>query len=324
MLNLGTPISSVPNLKFAKHYRKLLSLSKVLPSRQNLRPKEMGKRIQPFFIVSAGRSGSTLLASLLDKHSMISMPTEQFVLAQSIVKYNLFKWMQWEDLTAIICTEYIRSKGNQSWNLDARALIDEVHAFPKRKRNLWDLLDHIYRKYGIDRGAPKKLWGDKTPSNHEHIDIIHSVFSEAKYLFLIRDGRDVVNSYLKKEDEPDDPQFGVDEWLRSIEMMDALQPKLADNQHITIRYRDLVHQPEVVFKEIFQLLEVPFEPVYTSSNEGYLKKMGDIGNRDFMTKVAKPINASSIGSWKEELEPEVLEFIEPQMKKQLKRFSFYK
>lgn len=323
MLNLLTFIASVSDLKFAKHYRKLLSLSKALPTRQSLRPEEMGKRVQPFFIVSAGRSGSTLLASLLDKHSMISMPTEQFVLAQSIVKYNLFKWMQWEDLTAIVCTEFIRTKGNQSWNLEARALIDEVHAFPKSRRNLWDLLDHIYRKYGKDRGAPKALWGDKTPSNHEHIDIIHSVFTEAKYLFLIRDGRAVVNSYLRKDDEPDDPQFGVDEWLRSIQMMDDLKQKLDKDQYLTIRYRDLVKQPESIFKDIFQCLEVPFEPVYTSSNINYLKKMGNIGQKDFMTKVANPINASSIGSWKKELEPEVLEIIEPQLREQLKRFGFY-
>lgn len=287
-----------------------------------MRPDKVEERTQPFFIVSAGRSGSTLMASLLDKHSQISMPSEQFVLAQSIVKFNLFGWMQWEDLSAIICTEFIRTKGNQSWKLDARQLIDSVHAFPKEKRNLWDLLDHIYRSYGKDRQAEKRIWGDKTPSNHENIDIIQSVFKEARFICLIRDPRDVVNSYIRKKDESDDPQFGVDEWLRSIEKFDEIKKKLAPDQHLQLRYEDLVSHPGEEFKRIFEFLQLPFEAVHNQSNSDYLNKLGDVGNQDFMENVRKPINASAIGKWKKELSPEVLEQIQPRIQKGLERFGY--
>ena len=101
-------------MKFARHYKQLHQLGKILPARFPVLPPSDTDREQPFFIVSAGRSGSTLMASLLGQHSEISMPTEQFVLAQSIVKFNLFNWMQWEDCSALICTEFIRSKGSQA------------------------------------------------------------------------------------------------------------------------------------------------------------------------------------------------------------------
>ena len=309
-------------MKFARHYKQLHQLGKILPARFPVLPPSDTDREQPFFIVSAGRSGSTLMASLLGQHSEISMPTEQFVLAQSIVKFNLFNWMQWEDCSALICTEFIRSKGSQAWSLDAQQLIDQVHAFPKAKRNLWNLLDHIYRSYGVVRKAPKRIWGDKTPGNHEHIDIIRSVFPKAKYLFLIRDGRDVVNSYLKKADESDDPLFGVEEWNRSIEKMDGIRKKLSYHQLMDLRYEDLVADAKACFSSVCSFLELAYEPIHERSGKRYLEEMGSIGEMESMVHVNQPINPSSVGKWKNELDPKVLEQVEHLIKKGLERFGY--
>lgn len=309
-------------MKFANFYSELNFLGKMLPSKFKMRSSEVAQKTQPFFVVSAGRSGSTLLASLLGKHTKVSMPTEQFVLPQAIVKFNLFNWMQWEDVSAIICTEFIRTKGNQNWQLEARELIDSAHSLPKSERNLWNLIDLAFRSYSKSRGEEKAIWGDKTPSNHEHIDIVQSLFKEAKYIFLIRDGRDVINSYLRKEDEPDDPQFGVDEWNRSIQKMDSIRGKLKSDQILDLKYEDLVSNPEEVFQEISQFLNIPFEPVHLESGSGYLNQMGDVGKMEAMTNVNRPINLSSIGKWERELDPKILESVMPKIQKGLERFGY--
>ena len=42
-----------------------------------------------------------------------------------------------------------------------------------------------------------KIWGDKTPQNTYFIKHIFPVYPSAKYVFIVRDGRDVVNSLVK-------------------------------------------------------------------------------------------------------------------------------
>ena len=120
----------------------------------------------------------------------------------------------------------------------------------------------------------------------------------------------MVNSYLKKADESDDPLFGVEEWNRSIEKMDGIRKKLSYHQHMDLRYEDLVADPKACFSSVCSFLELAYEPIHERSGKRYLEEMGSIGEMESMVHVNQPINPSSVGNWKNELDPKVLEQVE--------------
>ena len=132
----------------------------------------------------------------------------------------------------------------------------------------------------------------------------------------------MVNSYLKKSDESDDPLFGVSEWNRSIKKMDSIRPKLSDDQLMDLRYEDLVMEAEGSFKKICSFLDIPFEPLHQRSGTEYLEQMGSIGQLKSMAHVNQPINPSSVGKWKAELDADVLGKVLPLMQKGLERFGY--
>lgn len=307
-------------MKFARYFRPLFRLSVALPQRYPLSNHQKLNK-QPFFIINAGRSGSTVLAALLDKHSQVCMPPEQFVLAQVIVKFRLFNWMQWDDLSALICSEFIRSKASQGWNINGQAILDKALELPVNQRSLEALLNLIYGQYAEQSKGNFSIWGDKTPINHLYFDLILKVFPHARYVGLVRDGRDVVGSYMIK-DHPKDFSYATRKWNGSIKMMDYVQSKVNKTQFMLIKYDDLVNQPQATLESVQKLLQLPIEDLQPELGANYLDKLKTVGHTDAYQNVSNPLNKRSIGKWKDQFSDQELSVFLPEIEKNLKRFGY--
>ena len=79
-----------------------------------------------------------------------------------------------------------------NWNVNLRNL--KVY-----NKDIPLLINNIYRSYANQNKGDVKIWGDKTPINIHFMNFIYPEFYNAKYIFLIRDPRDVVLSYKKLE-----------------------------------------------------------------------------------------------------------------------------
>ena len=52
----------------------------------------------------------------------------------------------------------------------------------------------VYEAYAAERGKPR--WGDKTPLYMQHLPLLEQLFPGARFVHLIRDGRDAALSFL--------------------------------------------------------------------------------------------------------------------------------
>jgi hypothetical protein len=99
----------------------------------------------------------------------------------------------------------------------------------------------------------KHRWAEKTPIHVQMIDRIFKMYSEAKVLFLIRDGRDVAVSMRKRFGEF---ETGLARWVddnrQGLSWSD-------DSRVMSVRYEDLVKQYDDTMPRICKFIGESFE-----------------------------------------------------------------
>ncbi|MEY2567271.1 MAG: hypothetical protein QOE35_1800 [Actinomycetota bacterium] len=106
----------------------------------------------------------------------------------------------------------------------------------------------------------KSRYGDKTPWAVMHIGLLAGLFPEARFVHVIRDGRDVALSYLEAGFGPPTLEAGALEWRRYVEAGRRAGRALGPTRYLEARYEDLVASPQAVLERICAFLELPFVP----------------------------------------------------------------
>src|SRR4029434_6926754 len=135
------------------------------------------------FIVGVPRSGTTLLRIMLDAHPQLAIPPETGFLSRLV----RLPWLWAAGLgRRRLLTIITRAESWPDFHLDAHALAEALDAV--KPFTLADGLRAFYRLYAARFN--KSLWGDKTPLYGRHAYSIARLLPEARFIHLIRDGRD--------------------------------------------------------------------------------------------------------------------------------------
>lgn len=294
-----------------------------------LKIKSLGKKPQKseedepvFFIMGSGRNGSTLLARLLNNHSDIFLPPEQFALPFTIADWQFSRFKSWTSFYQKQLKRYL--KNNQSWKLeekDFKKIESELRALDKEERGPGTIFKQVFERYAKKFGGPAKLYGDHSPLSTEYYKYIYHEFPDGKYIFLLRHPYDVVLSYSKmKEHKASDPEYAAWKWNNSIKAYDYLKKKNCDV--LLVKYRDLVSKPEEVTEKIQDFLDIDPQNVINAIPANPEEDPLGAGTHAHHQKLYKAVDASSVGKWKEELAPEIIEQIEESVEENAARFHF--
>ncbi|MDQ1694881.1 MAG: hypothetical protein QOJ03_234 [Frankiaceae bacterium] len=189
------------------------------------------------------RSGSTLLRVILDTHSQICAPHELHLRVLRVSIAQDFGEVSMKHL-----------------GLDERKL----------EHLLWDRL--LHREL---TASGKPLIVDKTPNNLYMWERLPKAWPDAKFLFLFRHPASIADSLLRieKNKDPDAVYAKVNQYVKMQAAARAALPGLS------VRYEDLVADPERVTTEICEFLGVPWEKSmldYGSVSHGpYRPRLGD-------------------------------------------------
>ena len=118
--------------------------------------------METVFIVGSPRSGTTLLGNILNEHPGIAEWYEPYYL--------------WE--------QFFPAEKSEIWDVNL------LNAKTRKK------IQKAFQVYSNKSGKPMVL--DKSPYHSFNIDIIHNIFPRARWIHIVRDGRDVTLS-IKKE-----------------------------------------------------------------------------------------------------------------------------
>lgn len=297
-----------------------LTIASVIPHRFQ---QSSERKKQPFFILGSGRNGSTLLGAMLASHSKLGVLPEQFALGYSAIKFKLRPKASWNTQVNAAIQMFSNQELSHWGSFDKHTCIKELLEIDAPQRSFQTIIDTIYRCYLNDQGECYERWGDKSPKNTLMLDHIYPAFPKAKYIFLVRDGRDVVRSYVKGG-EKHFGQFGklnnaVWRWNMSIDKWHWLKQRTDKEQRLNVKYEKLISDPKQELFRICEFLNVEFELTMLnySTNNALLVKDDPVHRN-----LQKPLLTGQIGKWKEFFSLEQVDLLNRKMSGGLNEWGY--
>ena len=225
-----------------------------LPS---LRTKRDDARRDPaVFIVGMNRSGTTLLRMMLDAHPQLTIPPETHFVP------DLIKAVREDGSTPESALEAMKSA--REWGdfgFSDEEMLTRLRALPKLKPGA--AVRTFYEAYMQQQGKPR--WGEKTPTYVQKMKLIQRALPEARFVHVIRDGRDVALSVLDRTVRDLTAADVGRRWKKKITKAREDAPSL---EHYTeIRYEDLILETEPVLRRVAEFCDLPWDDAMLSYHE---------------------------------------------------------
>jgi hypothetical protein len=272
----------------------------------------------PFFIIGTERSGSNLLRVILDAHGELCVPHPPHIL-------NLFG-----DLEA--------SHGDLSDSHARAGLVDDVLALLATHIHPWpiepdrealiagasppDLLGIFFGLYEQAReAAGKGRWGCKSTFVIHHADRILAHRPGARFIWLVRDPRDVAASSRKSVFSPCHPVRTARLWAEQQAEGLALEARLGTGVVHRVRYEDLLADPEGTVARVCSFLGEEPDPGMLRFFEAQ-GATTSAGLSESWKNTNKPIQTQNTGKWKAALRADEAEAVEHLAQEQMAALGY--
>jgi len=253
---------------------------------------KLNEQNPPVFILGVQRSGTTLLRLILNSHSHIAIPEEAEFLRPIIKKKYLYNEISKKDLKKIY--NYLKNSPYYAlWNYDSSKFLnwlEKQSSIPLR-----EFIHNLFMSYA--ESESKIRWGDKTPSLFRKLRLLYKLFPSAKFIHIVRDGRDVFDSWRKLDPSKNNVVVVSLEWQYKLYKIENFLKILPENSKYTIRYEDLLIEPEETVMKICNFIEMEFESRMLNF---YMQSKYYIGNHH-SSLIFQPINPGNLFKWKKNL-----------------------
>jgi len=255
-----------------------------------------GSRPGPIFIIGMGRSGTTLIRSMLHHHPRIAIPYETHFMGRYAERAHEF--------------------GDLGLEANRRRVIDEILGEPMLK--MWDyvpsagrilartragtlagVIDAIFRDYAESK--QKMRWGDKS-DNTDSMPAINDLFPDAQFIHIIRDGRDVARSVIKLPWGPNDIIEAATWWNDYVWVARRMGAILGKERYTEVLYENLVANPEAELRRLCRFLRESYAPEmldYHKHAEGLVPEERKFQHHN----IDAPPLTSRACAWKREMSP---------------------
>jgi len=266
----------------------------------------------PFlFIVGRPRSGTTLLRTLFDAHTQVSVPPECQFIVNLYGKYGKkTNWTKKE--LAIFFNELQKQWRFDLWKLDNELLMQNLlkleghHTYATICKSVYLTYQSVFPKEDI------LLLGDKNPGYTIYTRRLLKIFPNAKFIHITRDYRDNFVSIKNVDFELPLPALAAQKWVYFFKKIQH-EAKKNPSAYMHIRYEDLVTQPEESMKAMCGFAGIAYQPGIFNFHEkkeevlalyepGFLEK--------YHASLLKKINISRVGLWQKQLTDREVKLLE--------------
>ena len=227
----------------------------------------------PVFLIGSERSGTTLLRLMLDHHPDIAFNLESEFLVSEVSDEGLFP-----DVAA-----YRRKlQEDRVFQHSEFRVHEDLDDFPAMVN------DFLRQKLERDR---KRIVG---ATIHYGFSRLRYLWPRARYIYLLRDGRDVASSVVEMG-WAGNVFAGARWWLHAEREWAELQRSLPRDRWIEVRYEDLIARSEAQLRRICEFIGVAFSERMFDYVEGSSYSLPD---------------ASLSSKWRRKIPPRELELLE--------------
>lgn len=238
----------------------------------------------PFFVIGAGRSGTTLLRLILTGHSRLHIPPETWFLQPLVRDLPLrgtLTLAQQERGIGIM----VRHERWPDLGIAEADLRRAVAALPAP--TLAELISTVYRQ-ALARSGKVRI-GDKTPHYFSIVPELLTLYPEAKFIHLIRDGRDVAMSWIDAGWQRY-YERGF-EWPRAMTLLGRFPDAV-----LVVHYEDLMRDAEASVRRICMFLGEDFE----AGMLAWQQRTALVAERDrhLHARLMQPLSDDAIALWR--------------------------
>ena len=258
----------------------------------------MDKKLPYVFVVGCPRSGTTLLQRMLDHHPLLAVSNDSHFIPKTVDKFGTAVHDQ---LNSDI-VEFVRLYRR----FPRLGLTDEaVYSAAEQATTYPEFVCHLYRAFAKQQGKPYS--GEKTPDYVKRIPLLHDLFPEARFIHIVRDGRDVALSTLDWAHETKGPgrlALWHDHpvavcalwWMHQTSTGIRDGKMLGDSFYCQIRYENLVAEPVASMKMLCQFLDFPYSQDTVEFHQGKTR-----GNTKLSAKKRWLPPTSGLRNWSQSL-----------------------
>lgn len=224
------------------------------------------------------RSGTTLIRTMLDSHSRLAAGPESWLFVYRVDYPTLAR--------------------------DYDLSLEKVEAIRRCSTCLAHFIDLFFEDYAKRMG--KIRWVEKSPANVTRLKYIWRHFPKAKFIHMIRDGRDVVCSIDSQHKRLRAQAVEVtartlDERIRLWKShVSAGMRWRGDRRYLEVKYEDLVQAPRKAMETVLGFLEEAWSDNVLRAYE-IQRIHPHIANEQGTPEVRMPIFGTSVGRWRTEL-----------------------
>lgn len=251
--------------------------------------QENNKIIKPIFIVGAPRSGTTVLYDYISCHSDLawfSLHDFKETLAPEFwefqsIRRRLFGMRQWRyngqpNIEAGMRASFeVPDEYGYWWNAWTHNKIwaTEKDVTEDVRNNLLSNVSALLSRKG------KKRFLSKSPPHSVRMRLLNSVFPDAIFINIIRDGRAVVASMISSAKGVYNGYFGIPlrkdnqmdynllerharQWIEVNEEIQNSRKYLRHDQYFELRYEDFIQAPDKHLAQIFRFCELRYEDIF--------------------------------------------------------------
>ena len=251
----------------------------------------------PLFVIGTERSGSNLLRLMLNAHPRISVPHPPHILHYFAPLERGYGDLQQDRNFARLVRDVLR--------------LVKVHIHPWAYKPQFDYVlkaaaprDALGIKAALYRGHMhfdgKARWGCKSTFVVHHVKRVVRAFPDARFLWLIRDPRDVAVSSRISVFNPFHRQRTAQLWTREQRLGLAAEASLGPARLKRVYYEELIADPAAALRAISAFLGEDYSESMLRYYEGPDARRGAALSASW-ANVARPVNPNNAGRFRTEL-----------------------
>jgi hypothetical protein len=215
----------------------------------------------PFF-TGCQRSGTTLARVIFAAHPEMAIPGESHFIPPLIEDRATYERREGFDVERFV--RYVAGHERfKVWHVPEKRIRRALDAAPIA--DLPDAIRRLYAAYAKKKGKPR--YGDKTPRYAVRLPMLAEQFPEARFVHVVRDGRDVALSLLEVPWGVKRVEQGAMAWRRRVLAARQAGRALGPARYLEYRHEDLIEDPEREVRRICSFLDLKFDPAMLRYHE---------------------------------------------------------